>query len=45
MGKRLVKIARLDQKELDAVPTTKVEADAHGMKILLLVSKLQAKIK
>jgi hypothetical protein len=45
MGKRLVKIARLDQKELDAVPITKVEADVHGMKILLLVSSLQVKIK
>jgi hypothetical protein len=38
MGKRLVKIARLDQKELDAVPITKVEVDAHGMKMHLLVS-------
>jgi hypothetical protein len=45
MGKRLVKIARLDQKELDAVPTTKVEADAHEMKIHLLAISLQEKIK
>jgi hypothetical protein len=45
MGKRLVKIARLDQKELDEVPITKVEVDARGMKIHLLVSSLQAKIK
>jgi hypothetical protein len=45
MGKRLVKIARLDLRELAAVPTTKVEVDAHGMKIHLLVSSLQEKIK
>jgi hypothetical protein len=40
MGKRLVKIARLDQKEVDAAPTTKVEADARVTKIHLLVSSL-----
>jgi hypothetical protein len=45
MGKRLVKIARLDLRDLVVVLTTKVEADAHVMKIPLLAISLQKKVK
>jgi hypothetical protein len=45
MGKRLVKIARLDQKEPVAAPTTRVVADVYVMKMHLLVISLQEKIK
>jgi hypothetical protein len=35
MGKRLVKIVRLDQKDLDAVHLIKAEADVHVMRTRL----------
>jgi hypothetical protein len=44
MGKRLVKIVRLDLRDLVGVLTTKVEADAHVTKIPLLAISLQEKI-
>jgi hypothetical protein len=44
MGKRLVKIVRLDLKDLVEVLTTKVEADARVTKPHLLVISLQEKI-
>jgi hypothetical protein len=35
MSKRLVKIVRLDQKDLAAVHSTKAEADVHVMRMRL----------
>jgi hypothetical protein len=45
MGKRLVKIARLVQKEPVAAHTTRVAADVHVMKMHLLVISLRERLK
>jgi hypothetical protein len=45
MGKRLVKIARLDQKEPVAALTTRVEVGVHAMEMPPLVISLQETIK
>jgi hypothetical protein len=45
MGKKLVKVARLVLKEQVAVPTIRVAADVHVMKMHLLVISLQETIK
>jgi hypothetical protein len=45
MGKRLVKIARLVQKEPVAAPITRVAADVRAMKMHLLVINLWEMIK
>jgi hypothetical protein len=45
MGKRLVKIARLVQKEQVVALITRVAVDVHAMKIHLLAISLQERLK